>query len=81
MGAGGHQHKSQEHEGSDQTLSVFAFLVEANDHLATAKNFFGMLQHGNETLLGSLRKDVTGDLNEESLAKEERVPLDLQTDE
>jgi len=81
MRAWGDQHKSQEHEGSDETLSIIALLVEANDHFAATKRFFSVLQHCYEALLGTLREDVTGDLNEESLSNQQCVPLDTHADE
>jgi len=71
------QRKPKELEGSDQRRSIFTVLLEADDDLAAAKDVLRMLQHRHKALSRPLGEDVPGDLDEERLADEERVPLDV----
>jgi len=77
VSAGCDQRESKELEGPDQWRAIFTVLLEADDDLAAAEDVLRMLQHWHKALSRPLGEDVPGDLDEERLADEERVPLDV----
>jgi len=75
------QRKTQEHESPDQKSSIVSVFLEANDDMATAQNFFSILQQHHKTLLGSFWKDIVRDLDVQRVPNEQSFPDHLLTDQ